>query len=195
MFAIFLFASCTGHGTLDELKYKHHVLDQRKIKNSYFKTSPESPLLEEQQWKFSRLLYFPVDPVYKIDARVKVIAGQKAITMKTSTGHESIYVPRLLLEFELEGEKRFLTAYQSPDQLRQKSIRYFLPFTDLTTGTDTYGGGRYLDFDYKGSGLARLDFNFAYNPYCAYNYNYSCPIPPAANTLTLAVKAGEMVFK
>jgi hypothetical protein len=79
--------------------------------------------------------------------------------------------------------------------VRVESTSFFVPFTDLTSGKDTYGAGRYLEFDYTGSGLALLDFNYAYNPYCAYNYNYSCPIPPSDNNLTLALTAGEMAFK
>jgi hypothetical protein len=195
VFAVLPLASCTGQGTLDTIKYKNHVLEQRKIKDLFFKKSPESPLLEEQQWKFSQLTYFPVNTDFRIQARLTPIAVQAAVPIKTSTGHESMYVPRLFLEFDLEGEKRHLTAYQSTDQVRVESTSFFVPFTDLTSGKDTYGAGRYLEFDYTGSGLALLDFNYAYNPYCAYNYNYSCPIPPSDNNLTLAVTAGEMAFK
>lgn len=164
------------------------------IKNSFFKDSPESPLLEEQQWRFSKLEYFPVDLNFKLIAQAKPLADQNPMPMTTSTGHESIYIPRFFLEFDLDGHRVHVTAYQQVDDVARNSTTYFVPFTDLTSGKETYGAGRYLEFNYTGEGRVLLDFNFAYNPYCAYNYNFSCPIPPRDNHINAAIRAGEMAF-
>nr|MBF0220919.1 DUF1684 domain-containing protein [Desulfobulbaceae bacterium] len=187
-------ASCSGTGTLENVKYKNHVLQQRKIKNTFFKESPESPLLEEQQWRFTTLHYYPVNVILKLNAQANLIADQTPLQLRTSTGHERFYVPRYYLEFEIEGQRLHLTAYQQVEEVAQGSTNYFVPFTDLTSGEETYGAGRYLEFDYGGVGAVLLDFNFSYNPYCAYNFNFSCPIPPPDNHLNVAVKAGEMTF-
>ena len=108
--------------------------------------------------------------------------------MQTSTGDVQSYIRYGRFQFEVEGEKTELTLYASDHG-------YFLPFVDSQAGDVTYGAGRYLDPDPAHDGKFLIDFNLAYNPYCAYNEMWSCPIPPAENRLKVAIKAGEKNFK
>lgn len=187
--------SCKGEGTLGRLEHKQQVLEARQIKDTYFKNSPESPLLDEQQWRFSKLSYFPVDFNFRVKARVTSLSGSAPVVMVTSSGHERVYVPRLRLDFFLAELPYSLVAYQEEEGSANDDSSMFVPFTDLTTGDETYASGRYLDVTYAGEKELLVDFNFAYNPYCAYNYNYSCPIPPPENHLKVRIQAGELLFR
>jgi uncharacterized protein (DUF1684 family) len=93
------------------------------------------------------------------------------------------------LEFVLKGQRLKLSAFTEADD--PKPGRLFVPFTDLTTGTETYAGGRYLDLDRTATGIYDLDFNRAYHPYCFYNSTYDCPYPPPENRLPVPIRAGE----
>ncbi len=116
--------------------------------------------------------------------------------MKTSTSRLPEYRKYGQLHFHLGGKPLVLTVYQNLELIRQEKYRdyLFIPFTDETNGHASYGGGRYLDFRIPATPRVTLDFNLAYNPYCAYGGAYSCPIPPAENALPLAVEAGEKTY-
>ena len=114
--------------------------------------------------------------------------------MKTTTNRLPEYRKYGELKFSLEGKMLTLSVYQNLELTKKAGFEdyLFIPFTDLTNGDETYGGGRYIDFrmDQLKEKLVRLDFNRAYNPYCAYSKGYSCPIPPAENLLPVAIRAG-----
>jgi len=109
--------------------------------------------------------------------------------MATSTGKVRTYVRAGKLSFEIH-KKQSLTLFRSTSD----SNHYFLPFRDATSGVTTYGGGRYLDMAVEAGGWVVLDFNYAYNPFCAYNDDYDCPIPPAENSLSIPIEAGEKAY-
>lgn len=160
--------------------------------NTEFKNPEKSPLTIKEQKKFKGHDFFPIDESYSFNA--KFIKTQNAIpfNMKTTTNRSPIYEKYGEVVFEFNKIEYRLSIYQS-HRLREtdKYKNYlFLPFTDLTNGDETYGGGRYIDLNIPNSDNIIIDFNKAYNPYCAYSKTRSCPIPPEENDLDLKIKAG-----
>ncbi len=160
------------------------VADFRKEKDELFGTKDESPLTAEQKSGFQGLKYFPEEEKYRVKAAVEKGDGG-LIDVKTSAGDTEAYKRYGKIKFELEGRELSLNVYQSTD-----GGHLFLPFMDATNQTETYHDGRYVEIE-EDDGKVDLDFNYAYNPYCAYNENFRCPITPAENTLDVEIKAGE----
>lgn len=164
--------------------------------NAEYRNPQESPLPPEVREKFTGLDFFPTNYSACVVARFVRDSSQVPFAMPTSTARRPLYQKYGELHFALEGKALRLNVYQSLD-LKQKPGYHdylFIPFTDRTNGHGSYGGGRYLDMRLGQiqDGYAVLDFNQAYNPFCAYSPLYSCPVPPAENRLPLAVKAGVM---
>ena len=162
---------------------------------SDFLTEKNSPLKKED---LQYLRFYEADSTYRVNAKVDLINNAASFMMPMFMGSAREYVPYASLKFTLNGTPHTLTVYRSTALMAIAEYKdyLFLPFTDLTNGSDTYGGGRYIDIregEIK-AGMLALDFNKAYNPYCAFSPLYSCPKPPAENELTLAVNAGEKVF-
>lgn len=160
----------------------------RLAKDEFFHTDPNSPLTPEQRRTFTGLRYFAEDPGLRFDVKVEPFAEPEAIRMQTSTGDVQVYERFGRFEFSIGGESASLTIYRNP-------LGYFLPFVDALAGKETYGAGRYLEPGELSDGRFVVDFNHAYNPYCAYNENWSCPITPAENRLKVPIRAGERVFE
>jgi hypothetical protein len=165
----------------------------KKFQQEYVNTHE---VVKEGDRKYFR--FFPVDKKYRVVARFKKIDDSKGFVMKTSGTKTSKYFKYGLLSFTIGNKTLHLTVYQSESLMKDTTyMNYlFVPFTDLTSGDKSYGGGKYLDFvmnDIKNNTLL-LDFNKAYNPYCAYTTGYNCPIPPRENNLPVAINAGEMNF-
>lgn len=160
-----------------------------------FKDSVQTPLPKDERAGFMGLERFPVDPAYRIQARFEAKKGP-VFGMRTTSEREPKYRSVGVLHFELEGRPRQLTVYQNIalSQLPEYVNYLFVPFTDLTNGETTYGGGRYIDLQGPLGQEVEFDLNRAYNPYCAYGGNYSCPIPPVENHLEVSVKAGVRKF-
>ncbi|HFQ80224.1 MAG TPA: DUF1684 domain-containing protein [Desulfobacterales bacterium] len=188
--------SCSKPNRVQILAYQKAILNTRADKDRFFATYPDSPLLPVQRMNFKGLRYYRPDIDYKVTAVFTPAKTAGSFQIQTSSGRPRVYVVLGQLNFSLKGHKLTLTAYQEKDLLAKHPDDLFVPFTDLTSDKTTYGGGRYLDVKSKGSGSRQvtLDFNMAFNPYCAYNHNYSCPIPPPVNHLPVAVKAGEKKF-
>lgn len=163
------------------------LTDHRKMKDQFMAQDHHSPLTPEQKENFEGLNYFEEDPKLRLEIDIEPFEEQTQVQMQTSTGDVQTYTRYGRFSFDTNGEKAELTIFASPHG-------YFLPFVDSQAGVDTYGAGRYLDPPQLPNGKFLIDFNDAYNPYCAYNELYSCPIPPSENRLTLAVKAGEKSF-
>jgi uncharacterized protein (DUF1684 family) len=159
----------------------------RAQKDQFFKTHPQSPLTTEQQQSFQGLHYFPENPALRLVVPVEAFADQGAIVMQTSTGDVREYIRYGRLQFSVDGQEVGLTLYSEGDA-------YFLPFADALAGVETYGAGRYLEPEPVGDGQFVVDFNLAYNPYCAYNDDWSCPITPRENRLTVPIRAGEKLY-
>lgn len=156
-------------------------------------TEPEEGVLNEDEIEhFEGLNYFEFDARYQIKTRFKKRIG-KEFEMSTSTDRKPKYRRYGIVIFKLNGKKCRLEVFQNIDLKEKVEFKdyLFIPFRDLTSTKSTYGGGRYLDVTKIKGKYMLLDFNLAYNPYCAYSYRYSCPIPPDANTLKIEINAGE----
>src|SRR5258708_30033605 len=162
------------------------LTEQRRQKDDFFKHSPHSPLGPVQQIKFSGLSYYDPDPAFSFELVPEPFVDQKHIKMQTSTGDLRSYQRWGQVKFQVDGQEASLTLYYAPGQ-----PAFFVPFMDATTGSETYDAGRYVEVERLPGGKVRLDFNLAYNPYCAYGPQWSCPIPPQENRLTVAIRAGE----
>ena len=164
--------------------------------NSEFGDPKKSPLTEEDLKDFKALDYFPATEKYFVVAQFTRTKKEKPFKMKTSTDRTPEYVKYGELTFSLDGNNLKLNVYKNIELSKKKGFEdhLFLPFSDLTSGKETYIGGRYIDLKIpKGDTLA-IDFNTAYNPYCAYNHKYSCPIVPLENDLNIEIKAGVKKF-
>jgi uncharacterized protein len=171
------------------MDYADEIAAWRTEKDAFLRYSNDSPVPAPERASFEPLPYYPVDEQYRVPAALRVAQGADIITLGTSTG-----VPRRMrkvgtLAFTLKGEPLTLTAFADLDDTALR--RLFVPFGDLTNGTDTYYGGRYLDLDRTGSGVYDLDFNRAYNPFCVFDPAYECPVPPRENRMRVPVHAGE----
>lgn len=169
---------------------------QKKM-NDEFSNKLHSPLTDEDLASFSKLDFFPVDPSLVVTAKLKFHENSKPFKMATTTDRQPIYKLYATASFTLNGKEHQLEIYQN--QQLMLSMDYedylFLPFTDNTNGVSSYGGGRYIDLSIPEGDTIVIDFNRAYNPYCAYNAKYSCPIPPKVNDLDTEIKAGVMAYK
>jgi uncharacterized protein len=145
---------------------------------------------------FEGLKYFEADKKFCVTAKFKAIKKATPVKMKTSGTREPIYKPYGTLTFKLEGKKFKLTLYQNADSTRPEQKNHLLlAFTDLTTGNETYGGGRYIKYSLKDvSEKMIIDFNYCFNPYCAYSSRFSCVIPPVENFIDLRITAGVKKF-
>jgi uncharacterized protein (DUF1684 family) len=177
--------------------YENEIAAQREKKDKHFRKDKDSPLPAKERRRFRGIPYYPASPAYRVEARFVRDSSQAPFQMKTSTNRLPLYRKYGELHFTLDGKALVLTVYQNLELISQEKYRdyLFIPFTDQTNGNGSYGGGRYLDFRIPESEKVVIDFNLAYNPYCAYSSRFSCPVVPAENDLTVAVAAGEKTFK
>jgi uncharacterized protein (DUF1684 family) len=161
--------------------------DLRREKDEHFKHDPYSPLTPEQRETFSGLSYFPENPALALEVEVEPFDPPETIEMATSTGDAQTYKRYGRFTFEVDGEPAELTIYAGQHG-------FFLPFVDALANQETYGAGRYLEPDYLGGNRFRVDFNVAYNPYCAYNDAWRCPLTPFENRVKVPIRAGEKLF-
>lgn len=153
-------------------------------------------MTEEDFKTFTHLDFFPITDEFIIKAKFIRARKEKPFEMKTTTARLPIYKKYGELHFTFEGNEYKLNVYQNLDLIKKEGYEdyLFLPFTDTTNGEETYIGGRYIDCRIQKELEWTIDFNKAYNPYCAYNYKYSCPIVPMENDLPIAIKAGVKKF-
>ncbi|HET7010482.1 MAG TPA: DUF1684 domain-containing protein [Anaerolineales bacterium] len=159
----------------------------RAAKNEFFRVSPHSPLTPQQQRQFPGLNYFPESEGLRLQLPIERFPEPTTIRMQTTTGDVQSYERYGQVRFSVDGQEVTLTVYRNDNG-------YFLPFVDSLAGGETYGAGRYLEPEELPDGRLLIDFNLAYNPYCAYNADWSCPITPAENRLKVPIRAGEKVF-
>jgi uncharacterized protein (DUF1684 family) len=181
-------------GGADQSAYIEEINKEREEKDRFMKTSKQSPFASNTE-AYNGLLYYPPDPRYKIIAELNPIEDKEIVTLSTSTGEEQQYLQYAFAEFDLDGfhHRLLILEVMESGPFRGK---LFFAFGDETSAVETYGAGRYLDLEkVPGSSTITLDFNKAYNPYCAYITNYSCPLPPAENLLTIPIKAGEKTYQ
>jgi uncharacterized protein (DUF1684 family) len=163
------------------------IAELRRMKDEFFARGGDSPLDDAQRAHFTGLLYFNVDPSLRFEATLDRPSTSEYEDIQTSDGQIQ-HLPRAgTLRLSLDGREIALSAYDQGHEL-------FIPFRDATSGEATYGAGRYVEAHPLGDDRYEIDFNSAYNPYCAYNENWSCPLPPRENWLDVPIRAGEMTF-
>jgi uncharacterized protein (DUF1684 family) len=197
MLIIFLsFFFVVLHGQ-NHVSAKKEIINHRKKQEREFRNKKLSPLLPEDRKKFHGLNYYPIDLKYRVAARFVKSETPVLFKMKTTTDRLPDYVKYGEVYFQIDSQEFKLEVYQSPEIIKRRGFEdyLFIPFTDLTNGDETYEVGRYIEFRIPESENVVVDFNQCYNPYCSYSPNYSCPIPPEANHLNVAVPAGERKFK
>ena len=194
LLAILLLFGVLGlaQGKFDEVKVR---VFQNEL-TTQFADSVKSPLTPEDRKNFHGLDFYTPNPKYFVNAKFKRTPKEKPFEMKTSTARLPVYLKYGEVTFSLEGKKFKLNVYQNVELIKQKEFAdyLFLPFSDLTSGNETYIGGRYIDVRMPKGNVMDIDFNQAYNPYCAYNHKYSCPIVPLENDLPIEIKAGIKKF-
>jgi len=189
MIVIILIYSFRGSNTFNFEKYKVELSQYREERNRFMQFNQDSPLPEEGKADFDGLNYFPADSSFRIVANLNSIDDPKTISLNMTNG-----APEKYKEI---GYAKFTHANKVANLLVMKSVEsgdLFLPFWDATNGVSTYGGGRYLDPEMLSNNKILLDFNFAYNPFCAFAESYACPIPPLQNKIPFAVEAGEKIW-
>jgi uncharacterized protein (DUF1684 family) len=170
----------------------HSRLDAyRDRRDHHFAHDPGSPLSAEEQANFAGLSYFPERPDLVFDLPLEVDGADvgERLDLTTSDGSHKPFVRAGRIRFEVDGRPVTLAVFKDPAR-----GRYFLPFRDGTAGVESYQGGRYLDPRERPDGTLHVDFNYAYNPYCAYGEGWSCPIPPTENVVAARIEAGERAF-
>lgn len=191
-------ALCQGSEDNLPIDYIETIEDARRGTNIEFMYTDKSPLTGEQKKNFEGLNYFAVDEKYKIEGVLVKNKTPDTIIMKTSGTRTSKFVKYGVVSFKVDTFNLQLSVYQYVKLLDQpnQENHLFVPFRDETTSLETYGGGRYIDCEISIEGnMLILDFNKAYNPYCAYNHKYSCVLPPDENQLSVRIEAGEKVFE
>lgn len=169
---------------------------QRNL-NAEFKDASKSPLKKKARRDFKALDFFKFDSLYVVQATLTKSTGEQPFQMKTTTDRMLTYLKYGEVTFSLKDESHTLAVYQDQDLMKEAGFEdyLFLPFLDDTNGDETYGGGRYLDLSIPQGDILTIDFNTAYNPYCAYNEAYSCPIVPRENYVDVEVRAGVKAFE
>ena len=182
-----------------KLKFNNYIATIKDFQyemNVEFANEEESPLTEEGIKDFTELDFFTIDSTYKVIAKFELDKNPRLFEMPTTTERKPIYKTFGTATFELEGKELILHIYQNQDLIKKPDYtnHLFIPFTDQTNGSESYGGGRYIVVEIPIGDSIVIDFNRSYNPYCAYNDKYSCPIPPKENDLVIEIKAGIKAY-
>jgi uncharacterized protein (DUF1684 family) len=194
--SVFLAAVCFGalliQRQLSGARFKKEIARRRQEIDHFMRYSENSPFGDESKKNFSGLQYFPPDPKFRVNAAVVRINGTEVVSVLMNDGSTEDYYRYGFAEFRLKKKPQRLMLLKAASNLQ--SGRLFLAFTDNTNGSITYGGGRYINLFQQTEGRVTIDFNMAYNPYCVYNADYVCPLPPAENRMSIPVRAGEKLY-
>jgi len=164
------------------------LAESRQEKNDFFARHTQSPLTIPQKQEFQGLVYFPQAPELRFEIPIERLSEKQEIRIQTSTGDFQGYQRYGKIRFPVDGQIVELTVYANQHG-------FFLPFVDSLAGTETYPAGRYMEPEPLSDGKFLIDFNQAYNPYCAYNEHWSCPLTPFENRLKVPIRAGEKIFE
>jgi uncharacterized protein len=180
-------------GVFDPSKYTAAIKAERKQKDIEMRTDEKSPIPENEKATFEKLNYYKPNTSFRKVAAFERFDQATHFLMKTTTDRLPEYSLYGAVTFTHKGKDYTLNVYQNIELVKKPGYdkHLFIPFNDETNGKETYGGGRFLDVSETGESTLIIDFNNAYNPYCAYNHNYSCPIPPEENNLKIKINAGE----
>ena len=176
----------------DEVEtWKRGLLRFRAQKDEFMRQGHDSPFSHSGQQEFRGLRYFEPDPSFRFETKLRRYATEASVMMVTSEGTRQLFNKVGRFDVAIEGQPVKLQAYQSAER---DDPSLFVPFKDATSGLESYGAARYLDMKVEHDDNYLLDFNYAYNPYCAYNEGYICPLPPTENWLKVAIRAGEKKY-
>ena len=168
----------------------------QKELNAEYADAKTSPLTADDLPKFKSLDFYPINEKALVVAQFIRTEDEKPFKMQTSTARKPMYVKYGEVSFQLDGKKFKLNVYQNIEFSKIEAYKndLFLPFSDLTSGKESYIGGKYIDLKIPTNNVIAIDFNQSYNPYCAYNHKYSCPKVPLENDLAIEIKAGVKKF-
>jgi uncharacterized protein (DUF1684 family) len=184
----------TFQGDQTAKAYADEILKERKDKDEFMRSADGSPF-GDQKASFTALKYFPPDMKYRIQADLRPTEKKEMITLTTNDGKTQSYLSYAYAEFDFENLHNRLLILEVLEEGPDRG-KLFLAFADQTSANETYGAGRYLDIKkVPGASTITLDFNSAYNPYCAYTESFSCPFPPQQNVLKIPIRAGELTYK
>lgn len=190
--ALSLLGAC---GPQEDPKYRAEIANHRAALNEQFFDAERSPLDSASFYTWQGLKFFPIQEKYKVKAQLTLIENANVFELPHSHQKTKPYKQYGKLKFELEGKAFELLVLEQEIKKPGYENYLIIPFTDETTGKETYGAGRYLDLEKSDAKEVIIDFNLAYNPYCAYNEAYTCPIPPKENNLSLRIEAGMKYTK
>ena len=177
-------------------RYETELLQERREKDRNFKSGSQSPVPEGAKAGFKGLNYYPPNPDLRFSVRLNRYPAPQMTRIGTNTGEVRSGLRYGYFEFQAGGKICRLQAYRMMDDMAADGgALLFVPFRDATSGSETYAAGRYIDLRENTTGIYDLDFNRATNPYCAYGKDYSCPIPPEENRLTVPIRAGEKNYE
>jgi uncharacterized protein (DUF1684 family) len=183
-------ASACGATPPNPGDYAADLAAEREAKDAQF-LEEDDPIPKSRKPQLLPLSYFPIDPEYNVPAALKLAEEEVIVEMPTSTGTTRRQRIIGMMEFVLKGQPFKLIASVDADAPNLQHLTVM--FSDLTSGTETYPAGRYIDLTQNVTGIYELDFNRAYNPYCYYNESYECPYPPPENRMKIPIRAGERV--
>ncbi len=163
----------------------------RAEKDRFFKTGHDSPLPPGEVSDFEGLKYFDPDPNLRFEASLQRYVNPEAVILSTSKGTRQLFNRVGYFDLTVGRKPVRVSAYQSAER---DDPNLFVPFRDATSGNESYGAARYLDLDVEHDDQYAVDFNYAYNPYCAYSEDYVCPLPPQENWLDVPIRAGEKKY-
>ncbi|MEM8940039.1 MAG: DUF1684 domain-containing protein [Bacteroidota bacterium] len=169
--------------------YEQEIKKYWEDKHNFFRTSEASPFVQKKI-EYQEVDMFPTDPSYKVSAILERFTKREIVTVGNSDGTNTNYLKFAIAKFKIDGQQQSILILRALGFGNQ----YLIAFGDETSGETTYGGGRYLDLEIGKSDRITIDFNKAYNPYCAYFADFTCPLPPLENLLTVAIEAGEKVY-
>ncbi len=171
--------------------WKRALLRFRQKKDEFFGSDSDSPLGHSATGAFAGLRYFEPDPALRFEAKLQRYPDPASVIMTTSKGTRQLFNKVGYFELLIDGQAVRLEAYQSAER---EDASIFVPFRDTTSGKESYSAARYLDLEVQHDDEYAVDFNYAYNPYCAYSEDYVCPLPPRENWLTVSILAGEKKY-
>jgi len=197
---VFFLAGALTTSAMAQKNHQEEIEEWQAEMNEEFGNKKTSPLVKADRKQFTGLDFFPISDNFRFQARFVRTPGQLPFQMATTTGRKPIYEKYGEVHFTYQGNDYQLDVFQGHDlrEMEEYANYLFLPFLDASNGFDTYGGGRYMEIwitDITEDGQLMVDFNKAYNPYCAYSDQYSCPVVPKQNYLDFRVEAGVMAFE
>jgi uncharacterized protein (DUF1684 family) len=179
--------------SVKEEEYLKGVQEKRQEIIDFMENDPESPFHRKGELNYDGLKFFDIDPAFNVKARIEKMQSPVPFDIQMTDGETARYFKYAIAHFEIDDKSQKLFLLKSENFFNEPWL--FLPFYDETSAEESYGGGRFLNVEYHDEEEIYIDFNLAYNPYCAYTDTYRCPIPPAENKITVKVLAGERNYK